>query len=186
MLVVIILVASGIFHSAFSRPTCQSAFDYKRHVLRKLVEFMDAISSTKDGTEGTESSDTTCPDMWVTFQGSCYLFANQRVIYSEAERFCQQHESHLVHVDNVHENNFLQDMMRNRLRENNWWSGLTDREIEGKWQWVDTDKSPDFTDWYPGQPNNSGNEDCGVFWASHSFHWGDLGCTHKAVAICEK
>lgn len=43
------------------------------------------------------------------------------------------------------------------------WIGFRDHKKEGEWIWEDGQKATtDNTDWYPGEPNNSGDQDCGT------------------------
>ena len=41
------------------------------------------------------------------------------------------------------------------------WIGLMDTVIEGTWKWMDG-TSLGTNDWSPGEPNNSGEEDCAL------------------------
>jgi hypothetical protein len=40
-----------------------------------------------------------------------------------------------------------------------YWIGLTDRVIEGQYIWVGTGQPATYYNWYPGEPNNFGDED---------------------------
>ncbi|XP_053383022.1 snaclec clone 2100755-like [Mercenaria mercenaria] len=47
---------------------------------------------------------TDCPDGWLAFKGSCYLFGKDNVHFTEAEEYCRHHhESRLVHVETPEE-----------------------------------------------------------------------------------
>ena len=126
-----------------------------------------------------------CPDDWVRFQGSCYLFGNGAgVHFTEAEHFCRQlKDSHLVTVESSMENGFLRDYI-SRLKKQDYWIGLTDVLIEGVYKWQTTDTVPTFLDWAPGQPDNGNNEDC-VHFRSSDRHWNDDHCTHNYYPLCE-
>jgi hypothetical protein len=39
------------------------------------------------------------------------------------------------------------------------WIGLTDQVTEGTFKWIATGQVPTYTNWYPGEPNNFGDED---------------------------
>ncbi|XP_045180540.2 hepatic lectin-like [Mercenaria mercenaria] len=131
-----------------------------------------------------------CPDGWLQYSGSCYMFGHGAVHFTEAEQFCRQHHnSHLIHVENMAENAFIKDRLR-EFKEKAWWIGLTDELAEGMWQWYDTQEIANFTDWNPTEPNNNGpgqgQEDCATFWDIFDFKWADLPCTSKFSPVCEK
>ena len=57
----------------------------------------------------------------------------------------------------------------------------------GRWRWISGPTSKLFTNWHPGEPNNSGDEDCAVMYPSrYSFKWNDAGCSTVYNFICEK
>ncbi|KAI1887285.1 hypothetical protein AGOR_G00188670 [Albula goreensis] len=66
---------------------------------------------------------------------------------------------------------------------NSVWIGLTDRENEGTWKWVDgTTLTTGY--WRSGEPNNAGSgEDCA---AMHPEGWNDLPCSDTTCWVCEK
>ncbi|KAM7009667.1 LOW QUALITY PROTEIN: uncharacterized protein LKV04_001603 [Tautogolabrus adspersus] len=86
------------------------------------------------------------------------------------------------------------DQLQNRFQENfarrfkqYLWIGLTDRETEGTWKWVDgTPLTTSF--WAPSEPNNSGNrnEDCGEMKHDMENNWNDEHCDTQRLWICEK
>lgn len=69
-----------------------------------------------------------------------------------------------------------------------FWMGLTDREVENVWRWLDGTE-PAFTKWKPGQPDNWGHghemgEDCAGL--IHEGLWNDFFCEDLISYVCEK
>jgi len=65
-----------------------------------------------------------------------------------------------------------------------YWIGFTDQGTEGSWYWYDG--SPvSYTNWEPGEPNNSGwwGEDCAEMWGDGL--WNDASCWDDNGMICE-
>ncbi|XP_045183082.1 C-type lectin domain family 4 member E-like [Mercenaria mercenaria] len=136
------------------------------------------------------SGTTSCRDAWVVYYGSCYLFAHDQLLtFTEAEEFCKHHSSHLVHIDNEHENNFLRQFVIH-FRTNAWWIGLTDVLVEGEWQWIDTNTDAKYLQWGPNEPDNVAvEEDCAAIALSqglHGLNWADTVCSNKLQPICEE
>ena len=66
------------------------------------------------------------------------------------------------------------------------WLGAHDLVTEGSWFWADsvTNVSAGYTDWHPGQPDNSGSQDCMV--VRKDYHnWDDEHCDLKCHFICQ-
>ena len=57
------------------------------------------------------------------------------------------------------------------------WLGLTDEVIDDVWTWYDTDVIAEYTDWYPGQPDQKRNADCAAFKYGYDFRWADDACS---------
>ncbi|KAL4239382.1 C-type lectin domain 10 [Mactra antiquata] len=129
---------------------------------------------------------TDCPDGWLAYEGSCYLIGADDVHYTEAEHFCMQHNSHLVHVQSAEENNFLKGYFKTFVNGHNYWLGMTDDISEGLWKWNGNDERVEFFNWAPTEPQDSNNEDCAVFHMSLNFQWADVQCKSDRRPICEK
>ncbi|XP_052761681.1 C-type lectin domain family 10 member A-like [Mya arenaria] len=128
---------------------------------------------------------TDCPDGWMAYNASCYLFAHDSMHYVEAEKFCEHLYSHLVRIDTQEENIFLSSFLAN-IKDPYHWIGLTDDVIEGLWKWHDTDQVATFTNWYPGQPDGHRNANCASIRAALKFKWTDQGCQESYKPLCEK
>jgi hypothetical protein len=81
---------------------------------------------------------------------------------------------HLVAIDDEAENEFVRVEFGNALGvDRRVWIGLTDEGSEGDWRW--TDGSPvSFTNWNPGEPNNSGGTEHYAELLGSSGLWNDL------------
>ncbi|KAL4238853.1 C-type lectin domain 17 member A [Mactra antiquata] len=135
----------------------------------------------------TTESATTCPDQWIPYHESCYLFGHTHLSFFEAGYYCQQHNSHLVRMETATENNFIKNHIR-YMTEARWWIGLTDVYAEHQWVWYGTNEPPVFTDWYPGQPDDQGYEEdcCELLYRHGQWAWHDVDCNyHISYAICE-
>ncbi|XP_008431060.1 CD209 antigen-like protein E [Poecilia reticulata] len=74
----------------------------------------------------------TCPADWSMFSGSCYLLSTKSGTWDEGRKDCKDKGGDLVVIDDDEEQKFVFTLTR-------WstWIGLTDRETEGSWKWVD-------------------------------------------------
>ncbi|XP_022112072.1 uncharacterized protein LOC110991164 [Acanthaster planci] len=113
----------------------------------------------------------------------CYKFVKKLVTYEEARDDCQRTPGgDLVIIDNPTEQQYIQ----NRSVDGDWWIGLNDRAVEGRFRW--TDCSPltiwQSTQWAPDQPNNlTDSQDCGQF--LETGQWNDWPCDRPMQYICE-
>ncbi|OPL21503.1 hypothetical protein AM593_07222, partial [Mytilus galloprovincialis] len=68
-----------------------------------------------------------------------------------------------------------------------YWLGGRDDVVEGRWMWAQTDQVFNFTDWYPGLPDNiARNENCLHMYAPYKLKWNDVTCAGLYRFICEK
>ncbi|XP_065454476.1 C-type lectin domain family 4 member F-like isoform X2 [Chrysemys picta bellii] len=110
--------------------------------------------------------------------------------WDAAEKFCVSGNSHLTSVSSQAEQEFLS----NETQGKGHWIGLTDRETEGSWRWVDgteyrADASRGF--WAQNEPNNygpgtEGGEDCVHTEPSKQNLWNDAKCTRPFKWICKQ
>jgi len=66
-----------------------------------------------------------------------------------------------------------------------FWIGLTDRDAEGSWIWVDGSPLAYTSRWAPGEPNDSGGEDCVHNNWNAVGYWNDLDCSSTQPFVCE-
>ncbi|XP_071383519.1 C-type lectin domain family 4 member F-like [Centroberyx affinis] len=132
----------------------------------------------------------TYPHCWIEFNSNWYYVSNEMKTWEESRQDCLRRGAHLVIINSKEEQKFLVGL-NTRV-----WIGLTDREEEGTWTWVDG--SPLTTAyWGQTQPDNGDNirqssvrtEDCGEIYNEYSDplnKWNDLPCIAKINWICEK
>ncbi|KAK2815955.1 hypothetical protein Q5P01_026422 [Channa striata] len=92
---------------------------------------------------------------WVCFSGSMYYISSIKKTWEESKSDCEQRGAHLMIINSREEQNFT------RMLKDNLWIGLTDRETEGTWKWVDgTPLATSF--WASNEPNSykDKEEDC--------------------------
>ncbi|XP_032372118.1 CD209 antigen-like protein C [Etheostoma spectabile] len=124
-----------------------------------------------------------CPAEWRTFCSSCYLLSAETGSWEKGRQDCRDRGADLVVIDSSEEQTFLFEFVKK-----NAWFGLTDRDEEGTWKWVDGTPLT-LKNWGKGQPDNGdpdpkwGEEDCAHFVATE---WNDLSCESPMYWICEK
>ncbi|XP_045160094.2 perlucin-like isoform X2 [Mercenaria mercenaria] len=168
-----------------------SRYHYEEQILSKVVRLEHRHELLEDKVTSTTGSicnekQACCPDGWITFQGSCYLFQRTNADFVSAELLCVEYNAHLVRIESEIENTFLKNHLKD-LKEAHYWIGLTDVEKEGTFKWYGYDVGPSFTDWNNGQPDNAGGvQNCGVFNYGMAFKWDDASCAAKFKSVCEK
>uniref|UniRef100_A0A8W8M6Z1 C-type lectin domain-containing protein n=1 Tax=Magallana gigas TaxID=29159 RepID=A0A8W8M6Z1_MAGGI len=128
-----------------------------------------------------------CPHGWVNRGSSCYAFITDAPDgWTEAEFHCNLMHSRLVEIETVVEDEFLRLHLMDSKATGSFWIGLTDTLVEGEMVWMSTQKIAQYTNWWPGEPNNLYTEDCATLKSGYSFHWNDESCSNKNKFICEK
>jgi hypothetical protein len=89
------------------------------------------------------------------FNGHHYYCSTAAATWPTAKASCEANGGYLTVINGAAENAYL----ANLLTLQSAWIGLSDTETEGNFQWVNGD-ALDYTNWYPGQPNNyNGSQD---------------------------
>ncbi|XP_006006079.2 C-type lectin domain family 4 member E-like [Latimeria chalumnae] len=131
-----------------------------------------------------------CPAEWLLFNGGCYYFSNDTMLWKPSESNCTSMESHLVMITSKEEQDFIEKQVSTAH-----WIGLNvQRRAQGvsrNWKWVDgTPLNFSAAFWLKGEPNNNGgNENCATVggWGSHAIpEWLDVPCNKNFRRICEK
>ena len=113
-------------------------------------------------------------------QGGIYYDSTLRT-FEEAEAYAESLGGHLVSIGSADENQAVQDVLADNAQTRAW-IGFNDIASEGAFVW--TDGSPvTFTAWNPGEPNNSGDEDCAE--VQQSGGWNDITCASLRASLLE-
>uniref|UniRef100_A0A4W6FWX6 C-type lectin domain-containing protein n=1 Tax=Lates calcarifer TaxID=8187 RepID=A0A4W6FWX6_LATCA len=120
---------------------------------------------------------------WVYFKHSFYYISSTTKSWPNSRNDCLQRGADLVIINSKEEQVCVRVTSLWRT-----WIGLTDRETEGTWRWVDgTFLSTSY--WITGEPNSyeDKNEDCVEIRNPESEDsWNDAPCTYEKLWICEK
>ncbi|XP_067106362.1 C-type lectin domain family 4 member M-like [Osmerus mordax] len=152
-----------------------------------LIAERDQLKQKSDQlTERIRVIAKTCPQGWEKFGTSCYYISTEKRTWEESRQDCLNRGADLVVIDSREEQRFLLSF------GTTVWIGLTDKDTEGTWTWVDTsltNGSPKF--WAEGEPNDSHTEgeDCAqIYFLARKplMSWNDIPCSVKNHAVCEK
>ncbi|XP_060573476.1 lactose-binding lectin l-2-like isoform X2 [Ruditapes philippinarum] len=151
-------------------------------LLKTAVNILNHLIANKH----CSSSHHMCPDTWIRFHESCYLFPNKTYMFDDAEHVCIQYGSRLVNIESDFENTFLKNHMRS-LKNANYWTGLTASSDRKSWIWHNTNTEAMFLDWSGRSPNNyHGDQECVFMEHAYDFQWNDYSCANKFNPVCEK
>ncbi|XDV31251.1 hypothetical protein PO909_033984 [Leuciscus waleckii] len=122
-------------------------------------------------------------DGWIYYKSSLYFISSEKKNWTESRRYCTERGADLIIINNREEQGFVKKISANVIV----WTGLTDRDVENTWKWVDgSTPNSGFRLWASGEPN-SGNygrmdEDCAV---NHEPGLADYPCNRVFQWICE-
>nr|XP_057938248.1 CD209 antigen-like protein E [Doryrhamphus excisus] len=147
-------------------------------VLNITLRLNHSEAAPKGGGETRES----CPEDWLLFSFSCYYISSRRKSWDDSRLDCLQRGADLVIINNRQEQAFLTGFAEAA------WIGMSDRDQEGKWMWVDGTPVKDKLEWALGQPDGAfGGEDCGELRSMMNFlGLNDYSCIVRSQWICEK
>uniref|UniRef100_G3P049 C-type lectin domain-containing protein n=1 Tax=Gasterosteus aculeatus aculeatus TaxID=481459 RepID=G3P049_GASAC len=134
-------------------------------------------------------TEKTCPEGWTMFRCSCYLLSTRDDSWENGRKDCGDQGADLVIIDSLEEQKFLSSIIKSQT-----WIGLSDRDIEGTWKWIDGTLLTASTHPYGPQPDNGGGdprwgeEDCAHIEPEQNpqRNWNDLRCDAVMRWICEK
>uniref|UniRef100_A0A8C9V7L7 C-type lectin domain-containing protein n=1 Tax=Scleropages formosus TaxID=113540 RepID=A0A8C9V7L7_SCLFO len=105
------------------------------------------------------AAEQVCPERWNSFKFSCYYISNEEKNWDDSRQYCTDRGADLVIIDSKEEQAFID------LFNGYFWIGLSDKEREGTWKWVDETRLME------PEPNK---------------RWNDLSCDSVLRWICEK
>ncbi|XP_072526875.1 uncharacterized protein [Salminus brasiliensis] len=117
---------------------------------------------------------------------SLYYISTEKKNWRESRKDCRERGANLLIINSREEQEFI----NKEFGSTEAWIGLSDRETEGEWKWVDG-STLTTTFWWEEEPNNYKNEDCGVTGYKGATPgavetWADFPCNNAVVRICEK
>eukprot|EP00105_Crassostrea_gigas_P015832 XP_011432965.1 PREDICTED: perlucin-like protein [Crassostrea gigas] len=151
----------------------------ENEVFKKLNQIQSSVDSLKNSVTSIKG----CKQGWKSFKGHCYLLIKIPVNWFEGQMKCREYGATLVQIDTAQENNWI---LKN-FPKVRFWLDHTDVGKEGRWKMFSTGKSPTFSFWSPGQPDNHrGSQNCGYsYFNKNTGAWDDGGCSARFWIICE-
>ncbi|XP_043921890.1 CD209 antigen-like protein B isoform X2 [Protopterus annectens] len=132
-----------------------------------------------------------CPFKWTSFRksdtsgskSSCYFTSTTEKSWDESRKACKEMDADLVVINSREEKNVVASLTKSEM----FWIGLTDREREGRFKWVDGTHLTTPTFWRDSEPNNlypndPDGEDCVI----EQDDWNDASCARHFKWICEQ
>ncbi|XP_071173589.1 galactose-specific lectin nattectin-like [Mytilus edulis] len=133
-----------------------------------------------------DKASSDCPLGWYHYGKLCYFFSHESFDWFVSQSSCHEHNARLAEVHSKPQSDFLVNLAKTYGPGQSYWLGGRDDVIEGIWMWASADQVFNYTDWYPGEPSNSGgNENCLVYGAV-ALKWNDTPCRNAYRFICEK
>ena len=112
-----------------------------------------------------------------TYKGNRYQLTSGKKSWTAAQQEAQAAGGHLVTINDAAEQRWLNQTFGNSEK---LWTGLTDRDQEGSFKWVNGESSG-YRHWAPGEPNDykfngrfNGGEDYSVMNWNSSGQWNDF------------
>ncbi|KAI4887817.1 hypothetical protein NFI96_027054 [Prochilodus magdalenae] len=120
---------------------------------------------------------------WMFFDSSIYLVSTEKKSWSDSRQYCTQRGADLVIINSTEEQDFTERLRRGEKA----WIGLTDRDREGVWRWVN-DSALTTGFWRSGEPNGETQENCVIIGDETDpvKNWADYPCSDRFVGVCEK
>ncbi len=115
---------------------------------------------------------------------SLYFINPQFMTGPQAQAYAQTFGANLISVQSATENADLVQALSNQGYSSSViWIGYSDAITEGSFVWYDG--APlSYSNWAPGEPNNSGDEDCTQIYPDGS--WNDLNCSgYNSLSVIE-
>ncbi|CAH1270774.1 PXDN [Branchiostoma lanceolatum] len=168
----------------------------RRQQLNQITAFVDASNVYGSSDEEMaalrgSSGSVACPSGYQMYNGICYKAFNARKNFLDASSTCAADGGTLAMPKGARANAFLVNLKNAVDRSGSFWIGLVDQHQEGGWEWIDGRTLASYNAWGPGEPNNSGNEDCAEFFPdshpSRKNTWNDGQCFRAdRKFICQK
>ncbi|GFO22464.1 LOW QUALITY PROTEIN: perlucin c protein [Plakobranchus ocellatus] len=121
-------------------------------------------------------------------KGRMYLasYPKERFVLEVNNRECKSAGGYLVELDDDEEYQFVYDFVTRIRGSNTFWTGGNDIEKEGHFVYFNSKKPvPPLTVWWPGQPDNTANEEHCMEIRLSVGGLNDWGCHQVGKFVCE-
>ncbi|XP_041857538.1 C-type lectin domain family 10 member A-like isoform X2 [Melanotaenia boesemani] len=135
-------------HLQASKDNLSSLTEERNQLKANLSKLTEELNKLKH----LSTQKKTCPAGWKMFSCSCYLFSTTSGSWDQGREGCRGRGADLVVIDNDEEQEFLTKFAKGKC-----WIGLSDKETEGTWKWVDGTNLT-LTNWDTNQPDNGGGD----------------------------
>jgi hypothetical protein len=143
---------------------------------------IEACGAGPVATPGAAVCETAVPCVRRFYEGRRYLYClRPDTTALEARRQCERLGAHLAVIDDAAENRFVYANFA-VFRRTHFYIDLRDDDTEGRF--YSRTGPAQFTQWFQGEPNNVGEEDCVEL---GDYGWNDVPCTGdtKNAFVCE-
>ena len=100
-----------------------------------------------------------CPFGWINGGEYCYHASEERLDWGSSQGYCWSLGGYLAEFSSLEEEQALDSVLNHDIL---YWIGLSDFALEGTWRWQESHQIPSYTNWAPGQPDRSNDENCAV------------------------
>ena len=115
------------------------------------------------------------------FNSHCYRLTSRSASWFGAQAEAHAAGGYLVSIGSAVENAFLLSTFGSQVGD--FWIGLNDIANEGTYLW-DSGEALGYTNWHPGEPNNSNNEDA-VHFCCGDGSWNDNNVNASFYGVIE-
>ncbi|KAL6466975.1 hypothetical protein MHYP_G00247790 [Metynnis hypsauchen] len=116
---------------------------------------------------------------WTYFNSSIYYISTEEKSWDESRKFCTERGADLLIINSREELDFIEKLSKGQTA----WIGLTYRNTEKVWKWVDGSELDTGLWEESGKPDSYGY--CTMYWSDYEQIWND-SCEEQHVWICEK
>ncbi|MBW2607233.1 MAG: hypothetical protein JRD05_06300 [Deltaproteobacteria bacterium] len=130
------------------------------------------------------------PPIYSPVTGHWYQLNDTQMNWADAKAFAESLGGYLATITSGAEGQWLYDAFGSDLRINSGsrYFGGNDLANEGLWQWI-TGETWSYSNWYSGEPNNLGDEDCVALHpylrSGHGHYWNDINCSAETCSLIE-
>ncbi|XP_032429206.1 L-selectin-like isoform X2 [Xiphophorus hellerii] len=123
--------------------------------------------------------------------GWTYHYSNNTMTWSKARKWCQEHFTDMVAIQNQTENDYIVSILPNRTNSPYYWIGLTKEHINETWKWVGNNSTwVGEHSWAENEPNNNHiTEFCVEIYINSGQNrgkWNDEKCAKNKSPVCYK